>query len=102
MSSEAIVLTGPGAGSYDFTMSPEKYYGDKMHVELSTGIWGMISGDADGNGIVNVNDKNLNWIPQSGKKGYKSSDFNLNTQVENNDKNDYWRINLNRESQIPQ
>jgi len=102
MSSEAVPITGADAGKYDFTTSFSKYYGGTAAcIELTPGIWGMISGDGDGNGLVNINDKNNNWAQEVGSMGYRNSDFNLNTQVDNQDKLEYWLKNFSRSCQIP-
>jgi hypothetical protein len=61
----------------------------------------MYSGDADGNGTVNASDKAI-WSAASGKQGYHGGDFDLNSQVDNTDKNDRWLVNLNKASTIPE
>jgi len=70
--------------------------------EMTPGIWGMIAGDGDANGEINMNDKNNVWILQAGQEGYNSGDFNLDGQVNNPDKNDLWIQNINAQSQVPE
>ena len=53
----------------------------------------MIGGNSDGNGDVDMNDKDVNWTNEAGNAGYYGSDLNLDTQVNNPDKNDIWDEN---------
>ncbi len=92
-----------GIYSYDFTIAENKAYGGALgHKQISTGIWGMFSGDGDGNGDINPLDKSGKWNNEGGLKGYLSSDFNLNSQVANQDKNDYWQPNNGSGSSVPE
>ena len=88
--------------SWDFTTGSGQYYGGATGAqELETDVWGMIAGDADGDGQVQNTDKNVEWRSQVGQSGYKEADFNLNGQVQNDDKNLVWRYNVGRGSQVP-
>ncbi|MDP8200980.1 MAG: right-handed parallel beta-helix repeat-containing protein [Candidatus Tenebribacter burtonii] len=69
--------------------------------EMETGVYAMYSGDADNNGEVQNNDKNDYWAVQIGQSGYLSADFDLNGEVQNNDKNDYWQYNIGYGSAVP-
>ena len=51
------------------------------------GIAVMIGGDANADAVVDTTDKSV-WNAQTGMNGYKSADFNLDSQVNNPDKND--------------
>ena len=94
-STSAVVL-------YDFTTGSDKYYGTTSAAkELETNVWGMISGDASGNGEVQADDKESYWRVEVGLSGYKASDFNLNGEVQADDKESYWRVNVGRGSQVP-
>ncbi len=64
----------------DFTLSSNATYGSNAQVKLSDGIYGMYSGDGDGNGIININDYNCvsNNIFNS---GYITGDFDLNSII---------------------
>jgi hypothetical protein len=87
---------------YDFTTSEYQVYGGMSgHKEIAVGIWGMISGDGNGDGIINIDDKNGTWLNQSGQSGYKTADFDMGGKVDNQDKNEKWLENINKESQIP-
>jgi hypothetical protein len=101
MTSRAVPLSGAGAGEWDFTSGPDKVYGGiPGSDQLSPTLWGMITGDGNGDGQANNKDKN-DVIPlQLGQAGYKSCDFNLDGQVDANDKDIYWRTNGGKGTQI--
>jgi len=101
MSSVGLTNVG-GTYTYDFTTSAAQVYGGAPgHKQIGSGIWGMISGDGDGNGTVNTTDKTPVWSSNSGKAGYLASDFNLDRQTNNKDKNEKWYPNLSKVSLIP-
>jgi hypothetical protein len=80
--------------SYDFTTGANQAYGGaSAHKEIAPGIWGMISGDGNQNGIIDNKDKNDFWLPQLGLYGYYLSDFNRDGQVSLTDKEDFWEPN---------
>lgn len=88
--------------TFDFTTSSDNAFGGLAgYKELEPGIFGMVGGDADGDGIVQASDKDISWNEQAGKSGYNTADFDLNTQVANNDKNDIWLPNSGSGSQVP-
>jgi len=88
--------------SYDFTIDDLQVLGGSLgYKELVPGTWGMAGGDGDANGLVESADKTNSWLPDAGTNGYKVSDFNMDTQVDNKDKNDIWYFNLGKESQVP-
>jgi len=91
-----------GLFTYDFTSSADKAYGVDGHKEIATGKWGMYSGDGNANGIVGLNDINIIWNNGAGSTGYLKGDFNLDAQVDNKDKNDFWLPNMGEGSQIPE
>jgi chitinase len=93
-----------GVYNYDFTTGVNQAYGGTdAHKQLSTGKWGMRSGDGNGDGEIQTNDKTNVWSisGQTGKSGYLPSDYNLNRQTNNRDKNDYWNLNIGFVSTIP-
>ena len=103
MSSLPIDQSGDSAYSYNFTNRPTRVYGGSAaQKEISNDIWGMLGGDGDGNGIININDKTNVWSSQTGEHGYFSGDFNLDAEVTNKDKNDIIIPNNNLHSQIPE
>jgi hypothetical protein len=82
------------------TGSGQVYGGSSAHKQLIPGVWGMMSGDATGNGMIENSDKDL-WEVQAGTPGYKESDFNMNGQVNNPDKDDKWLPNLGSGTFVP-
>ena len=104
MSSDTLLLNDNSSVAvlYDFTTGSNQFYGDSSGSKrLETGVWGMMAGDANGNGQVQNNDSENYWKPNNGTAGYKNSDFNLNGQVQNNDNENYWKPNNGRGSQVP-
>ncbi|MCD4696975.1 MAG: hypothetical protein K8S16_12130, partial [Bacteroidales bacterium] len=59
MSATALVETA-GIYVYDFTDDVAKAYGDGQKA-LGGGKFGMIGGDSNGNGVVDINDMDVNW-----------------------------------------
>ncbi len=86
----------------DFTTGSDKVWNGVMgYTEIATGIWGMSAGDANADGSIDLNDKNIYWADDTGTPGYKATDFNMDGQVDNPDKNDGWLDNLGKVSQVP-
>lgn len=97
----AFALTeSAGVYTYNFTTAMGMAYLNGQKV-LNGSDYGMYSGDADGSGEIESIDKDGFWAIQAGEKGYKSADFNMNSQVMNQDKNDFWFQNLTEQSQVP-
>ncbi|MFQ5584736.1 MAG: hypothetical protein ACE5GL_09910, partial [Calditrichia bacterium] len=94
-------LLNSSANLYDFTASSGAAYESGATKLLESGVYGMITGDANGNGQVQNDDKNAYWKTEVGTAGYKSADFNLNGQVQNDDKNTFWKSNAGRGTQVP-
>ena len=91
-----------GVGSYDFTSGQAKVWGGSLgYKELSSGVWGMVSGDINGDGLINELDKQNEWDQSAGTLGYLPFDFSFDSQVDNKDKNDFWDFNNGFESQVP-
>lgn len=100
--SENALVKVSGVYSYDYTTGVAQVHGGILgHKQLATGKWGMFAGDADASGLINSIDKTTFWNLQAAKKGYLKSDLNMDTQVNNNDKNDYWRPNQGAGTQVP-
>jgi len=94
----------PAGSTYscDFsTAASQAYGGSNGHKQIVPGIWGMFSGDGNGNGQVNNADKHEVWSLQAGSSGYKTGDFNLNGNVDHVDKVDFWVPNSGSASQVP-
>jgi hypothetical protein len=87
---------------YNFSTSNLHVYGGSDgYVEIVPGVWGMVSGDADANGVIELNDKSVNWSLQAGEQGYQATDLNMDGQTDNPDKNESWLSNIGKESQVP-
>jgi hypothetical protein len=97
-------ITPGGTVVWDFTTgSSQVYNGVAGYKEIETGVWGMAVGDINADGNVDATDKSpLGWKVDAGKKGYLGADLNMNTQVSNKDKNDFWVPNNNiKSTQVP-
>ena len=90
-----------GGYSWDFTTPEGQAYGTDAQKNFGT-VYGMFGGDSDANGIIDMADKDIDWINEAGRTGYFPSDLNMDTEVNNPDKNDIWKPNLNTTSQIPE
>ena len=87
--------------SYNFTAGANQAFGTDAQKFLSIGIYGMIGGDANTDGMIDTMDKDLSWQPDAGRPGYLPSDLNLDGQSSNIDKNDIWLHNTGKGSQLP-
>jgi len=104
ISANPLVESG-GIYPYDFSSNAgQAYGGSSAQVLLSSSpdIWGMMAGDGDGNGEIQMQDIDNVWNIQAGTSGYLESDYNLNGQSDNQDKNDYWLPNEGEGSYIPE
>jgi PKD repeat protein len=96
------VLQSGGIYSYNFsTGSGQAYGGTLAHKLIGTGVWGLFGGNGDGNGIIDLNDKDPTWKNQAGTKGYLKSDYNFDTHSNNKDKDNIWKPNLGSGNQVP-
>ncbi|MEZ5084387.1 MAG: hypothetical protein R2750_13220 [Bacteroidales bacterium] len=100
LSAMSLINIG-GTYNYNFTDSPGKAYGTDAQKEISAGVWGMISGDANADGNISELDLAENWENNAGTTGYEQSDMNLDGQVDNNYKDDFWFPNQGKSSYIP-
>ena len=91
-----------GVYSYDFTTDGGKAFGADTQKELGNGMFGMIAGDANADGIINDLDKSGSWILESGLSGYLSSDLDMDGESDNVDKNELWQSNEGAGSLVPE
>jgi hypothetical protein len=97
-----LIPYASGTYTYDYSTGMGQVYGGAAgHKEITPGVWGMRSGDGDGNCDVQNADRDNVWDLQAGKTGYLPSDYNMNRQTNNVDKNDKWVPNLGTGSQVP-
>ena len=101
LTADHLVNNGYGLYSYDFSTDSSQVYGGSMnHLELTPGIWGMASGDANCDGEIDLLDKEI-WETNAGTFGYFSSDLNMDRQVDNLDKLNFWLKNDSLNCHVP-
>lgn len=92
-----------GVYHYDFSNAADKAFGGSLAQKpLVPGAWGMISGDSDASGLIDIMDKTAVWDMEAGDSGYLQTDLNLDTQSNNIDKDEFWFPNLGAGSQLPE
>ncbi|MEZ5195949.1 MAG: hypothetical protein R2764_05995 [Bacteroidales bacterium] len=103
MSAFPLVESG-GVYTYDFRGSASQAYGGTAGYTqlLPSGYWGMVGGDGNSDGEVTQFDKTNSWNLEAGSEGYKAGDYNLDSQVGNQDKNNILMNNLTKVSQVPE
>jgi PKD repeat protein len=102
ISSQGIESVG-GVYSYDFSIDAAQCLGGvDAQNQIGNGVWGLISGDANADGTVDLIDINTVWNVTAGFHGYHQSDQNGNGEVDNIDKNDFNVSNLTKSSWLPQ
>jgi PKD repeat protein len=100
MTSTSVTESG-GIYTYNFTTGATQSYGSTdAHKQIGTGVWGMTGGDGDKDGEILTSDKSPLWDIQTGTQGYLESDYNLDTQSDNKDKDDIWAPNQGAGSQV--
>ncbi|MEZ5195523.1 MAG: LamG domain-containing protein [Bacteroidales bacterium] len=103
ISAYPLIETG-GIYTYDFTTGITQAYGDSDgYKQWENGVAVMVAGDGDADGYILSSDKTSVWTFQAAKNGYFSGDFNMDTQVNNVDKNNIWIPNndYGYSSQVP-
>jgi hypothetical protein len=61
----------------------------------------MFAGDGDRNGSIGASDESPIWEDNAGTQGYQFSDYNLDSQSNNKDKDSYWVPNIGKGTQVP-
>ncbi len=106
MSSRALILNN-GLYNYSFTSDSLAAYGGTEALSLlsdgPTPVYGLNGGDANNDGSIDINDKQLFWVPYSGHSTtYDPKDLNLDGQVDNRDKNDVWIRSTGKAEILPE
>lgn len=89
--------------SIDFSTAQSQAFGTNPMIEVASGMFAMLAGDADGDGDVDVTDLTT-WRNQNGVTyAYSTSkaDFNLDGVVNAIDRNDFQQKNNSKTSQVP-
>lgn len=103
MSASGAVPVDGTVISYDFTTSSAQVYGGTNGCkELSTGVWGMMSGDINGDQSIDATDVSAGWAPNAGQTGiYQGNNLFLDMQIDNQDKDEFIVPNFGKSSQVP-
>jgi hypothetical protein len=95
------LINNNGVATYDFTTGAVKTFGSVTgNKEIASGVWGMIAGDGNADGMIDDLDKIAEWESDAGQEGYHFGDYNLDGQVNNQDKDNFWLGNLGYFSQL--
>lgn len=91
-----------GAYKYDFSTDSSQVYGGTASCKmLSPNVWGIPAGDVNGDGTIDIGDKNL-WGNNAGNAVYAPEDINLDAQINHLDVNDFWILNYPFGCQVPE
>ena len=102
MSANQLSTTG-NVYTIDFTTSETQVYGGTSACkELSSGVWGMLSGNALQDKQIDNKDKNDVWEVEKGNAGYYNGDMNMNGQVDAADEQVNWEGNAGNSSNVPE
>jgi len=101
MSNSALPLSETSA-LYDFSTASAQAYGSNSMAEVETGVFAMICGDGNADGVVDESDHFL-WRSENGTAwSYgKGGDFNLDGGIDAADLNFFWRANNGLLSGVP-
>ncbi|MBM3434652.1 MAG: hypothetical protein FJY07_00370 [Bacteroidetes bacterium] len=99
MSAVPLIETS-GVYSYNFTNGAGQAYNSGQK-DLGGGNFGMYSADGNADGTISATDK-ADWTNQAAMSGYNTKDFNLDGEVNNIDKNDFWILNEGVWSEVPE
>lgn len=89
-----------GIYTYNFSTGVGQAYLNG-HKNLGGGIYGMFGGDGNKNASVEPTDESPLWESSAGTKGYLGTDYNLDSQSNNKDKDNIWAPNVGAGSQVP-
>jgi phage baseplate assembly protein gpV len=102
MSASALSL-GKTSPLYDFTAALSRAYGNNPMKQLETGVYGMIAGDGNADGRVDISDRESVWRLQNGTtwRYSKLADFNMDGGIDAHDLNNIWRNNEGSLTSVP-
>jgi|GEM_PF-2911694 len=87
--------------AFNFTTYQAQAYGSESMIEISPGMFAFPAGNGLADDSISIEDIDSVWGPAAGTAGYKQSDFNLNGEVQNDDKNLFWKAARGKSSGIP-
>jgi len=88
--------------SYDFSTGSAQVYGGATGYKDLGGVWGMASGDINGDKAIDGTDNTDGWATEAGEEGgYQGTNLNIDGQIENKDKNEYLVPNDGMNSGVP-
>ena len=97
MSAGTVALSSGSSSQYDFTGGLSQFHNNQAAF-LETGVYGMYSGDTDGSGTVDANDRSGAWNDRN-LTGYQDCDCGLTCTVDANDRSTTWN-NRNLSTQV--
>jgi hypothetical protein len=102
MSASALTLSETSP-LYDFTAALSRAYGNNPMKQLETGVYGMIAGDGNADGRVDISDRESVWRLQNGTtwRYSKLADFNMDGGIDAHDLNNIWRNNEGSLTSVP-
>jgi hypothetical protein len=92
MSANPVALSS-SSSLYDFTTAQAQAYGTDPMADLGDSKYGLILGDANGDGIVDATDRSSAWNDRL-QTGYKNSDVGLDGIVDASDRSEIWNKRL--------
>jgi len=102
MSSSGMSPVTETTMSYDFSIHPGQVYGGDAGYKDLGGVWGLMSGDVNGDQTIDNNDLVDGWDTEAAEEGgYQGSNLFIDNQIDNKDKNDYWLPNNGASSTVP-
>ncbi len=103
MSSSGISPVDGTVMTYDFSTGAGQVYGGATgYKELDTGVWGLMSGDINGDQLVNDADNSAGWGTEAGAEAaYQGTNLFPDNQIDNKDKNEFWVPNYGKVSGVP-